>query len=227
MVLAGSSDVFGEGIRRQRGQREMSVSAMLGKIESLEEELHGFDTQVDSSLAGLGVTSPSELPPLDPSELEPKGARKVIAALIAFLGTKRAAQEDLPEIPPERRRKIEELRVRLLQAEGVRKRIDQYRVEIQKKFSIPFACIVFVLIGAPLGMRARRGGIAVGFLSVAFFLFYYLCLIGGEQLADRGRLTPWLAMWLPNLVLGVVGLYATRRLATTGFAMPATRRSRR
>ena len=45
-------------------------------------------------------------------------------------------------------------------------------------------------------MRVRRAGPAVAFVSVAFFLFYYLCLIGGEELANRLLLPPWLAMWL-------------------------------
>jgi lipopolysaccharide export system permease protein len=204
----------------------MSVAAMQAKIISLEEELQSFQVQVDSALVGLGVADPSELPPLDASELEPKGVRKVLAAVRGFFGAERPPPPDLPEVPTEKRRKIEELRIRILQTEGVRKRIDQFRVEVQKKFSIPFACIVFVLIGAPLGMRARRGGIAVGFFSVAFFLFYYLCLIGGEQLADRGRLSPWLAMWLPNIVLGAEGLYATYRIAKSGFPIKAVRRRR-
>ena len=84
-------------------------------------------------------------------------------------------------------------------------------VEIHKKFSLPVACIVFVLIGAPLGMRVRRAGPAVAFVSIAFFLFYYLCLVGGEDLANRLMLPPWLAMWLPNLVLGAWGLHSTLR----------------
>ena len=225
MILAGSSDAFAKAVRRRRGQREMSVAAMQETIETLKEELNAFKAQVDSSLAGLGVTSPQELPPLDASELEPKGVDKMIHAVLGLLGRAEPAP-DIPEIAPDRRRRIEELRVRMVQAEGVRKRIDQYRVEIQKKFSIPFACIVFVLLGAPLGMRARRGGIAVGFLSIAFFLFYYLCLIGGEQLADRGRLSPWVAMWLPNLILGSAGIYLTYRIARSRFPIAAARRSR-
>ena len=73
------------------------------------------------------------------------------------------------------------------------------------------ACIVFVLIGAPLGMRVRRAGPAVAFVSIGFFLFYYLCLVGGEELANRLLLPPWLAMWLPNIVLGVWGAISTLR----------------
>lgn len=92
------------------------------------------------------------------------------------------------------------------------RQIYKYQVEIYKKFSIPFACIVFVLIGAPLGIRARKGSLGVGVtFSVGFFLIYWACLIGGEELADRQMVHPALAMWFPNIVVGVFGLYLTIR----------------
>jgi lipopolysaccharide export system permease protein len=64
------------------------------------------------------------------------------------------------------------------------------------------------LIGAPLGFRVKRGGfgIAAG-LSLFFFLLYWASLIGGEKLADRGIVTPFMGMWLVNVVLGLFGLY--------------------
>jgi lipopolysaccharide export system permease protein len=88
------------------------------------------------------------------------------------------------------------------------KQIDSYLVEIYKKYSIPFACIVFALIGAPLGYRVRKGGfgIAAGF-SLLFFLLYWASLIGGEKLADRGLLSPFMGMWIANILLGLLGLY--------------------
>lgn len=91
---------------------------------------------------------------------------------------------------------------------GMQKQIDSYEVEIYKKYSIPFACLIFALIGAPLGYRVRRGGfgIAAGF-SLLFFLIYWASLIGGEKLADRDLVSPFLGMWLVNIVLGLFGLY--------------------
>ncbi len=91
---------------------------------------------------------------------------------------------------------------------GIQKQIDSYEVEIYKKYSIPFACLIFALIGAPLGYRVRRGGfgIAAGF-SLLFFLIYWASLIGGEKLADRDLVSPFLGMWLVNIVLGLFGLY--------------------
>lgn len=90
----------------------------------------------------------------------------------------------------------------------IRKQIDAYDVEIYKKYSIPFACLVFALLGAPLGYKVKRGGfgIAAGF-SLLFFLIYWAALIGGEKLADRGFVTPFMGMWLVNIILGLFGLY--------------------
>ena len=86
--------------------------------------------------------------------------------------------------------------------------INKYLVELHKKFSIPFASIIFILIGAPLGMMARKGGFAVSMaFSLGFFIIYWAFLIGGEEFADRGLLSPALSMWLPNLVLGIFGLF--------------------
>ena len=90
----------------------------------------------------------------------------------------------------------------------IEKQIDTYDVEIYKKYSIPFACIVFALVGAPLGYRVRKGGfgIAAG-LSLLFFLLYWACLIGGEKLADRTIISPFLSMWIANILIGGFGLY--------------------
>lgn len=92
-------------------------------------------------------------------------------------------------------------------------RIHEYLVEIHKKYALPAACLVFVLIGAPLGVMARRGGFGVAAtLSLGFFVLYWACLIGGEKLADRGIVTPFWGMWFANVVLGILGMYLTLRI---------------
>lgn len=81
-------------------------------------------------------------------------------------------------------------------------------VEVHKKFSIPFACLVFGLIGVPLGITSRRSGKSVGFaISIGLFIVYYIFLAGGEGLGDEGKVPPWAAMWTPNILLGGIGLY--------------------
>ncbi len=90
----------------------------------------------------------------------------------------------------------------------------EYRVEIHKKYAIPAACMVFVLVGVPLGIMARKGtfGMAAS-LSLGFFLMYWACLIGGEKMADRGLIAPWVGMWIANIVIGALGFYLTLRTA--------------
>ena len=92
--------------------------------------------------------------------------------------------------------------------ETIQQQANAYSVEIYKKYSIPFACIVFALLGAPLGYRVKKGsfGIAAG-LSLLFYLVYWISLIGGEKLADRGFITPFMGMWLANILIGGIGLY--------------------
>jgi lipopolysaccharide export system permease protein len=88
-----------------------------------------------------------------------------------------------------------------------RRRIAQLLVEAHKKYAIAFACIVFVLVGVPLRMRFTRGGIGLVItLSVTIIVFYYICLTGGENLADRMVLSPFWAMWTSNVILLILGL---------------------
>lgn len=82
------------------------------------------------------------------------------------------------------------------------------RVEIQKKFAIPFACLVFGILGLPLGITNRRGGKSSGFsLSIAIILFYYVMLNNGEHLAVAGSVSPFIGMWGANIILLVMGVY--------------------
>lgn len=108
------------------------------------------------------------------------------------------------------RQRIERLEERN-QPERFGKQINKYRVEYHKKYAISAAAIVFVLVGAPLGIKLTRGGLGVsGPLAVLFFLVYWVFLIGGEDIADRGIVDPWMAMWAPNVLLSLLGILLIR-----------------
>ncbi|NUM73170.1 LptF/LptG family permease [candidate division KSB1 bacterium] len=97
-------------------------------------------------------------------------------------------------------------------------------VEIHKKYAIPAACLVFVVIGAPLGTLVRRGGIAPGAgLSLGFFLFYWTALIGGEVLADHQILSPVFAMWFANMTTAVLGAFLFRQVSNGALGLPSFR----
>lgn len=90
---------------------------------------------------------------------------------------------------------------------------NKYLVEIHKKFSIPVACIVFVLIGGPLGMMARRGGLGMAsILCMGPFLIYWIFFLRGEALADRLIISPWVSMWAPNILVGLISIYLVWKL---------------
>ena len=105
-------------------------------------------------------------------------------------------------------------RIRLVTAD---QGIDSLDVEIHKKFALSFACFVFVLFGAPIALRFPRGGVGLT-IGVSLFVFalYYVGLIAGEALADRGFLPPWLAMWSTNMVFLAIGLALLRTVGNEG-----------
>lgn len=119
----------------------------------------------------------------------------------------------VPSIVPGREGQIQTFRFSI---ENDKKEIFKNLIEIHKKNSIPFAAIVFVMIGSSLGILVRRSGASIGIgMSIGFFTLYYLFLIGGESAGDRMLVEPWLAMWLPNFIFGILGIalmiYANRR----------------
>lgn len=94
--------------------------------------------------------------------------------------------------------------------EWSKRELEKYEVEIYKKYALPGACIIFMLIGAPLGVMVRKGGFGVAAgISLFFFLIYWAFLIGGEKLSERGFFSPFIGMWAANIVLGAVGIILT------------------
>lgn len=91
-------------------------------------------------------------------------------------------------------------------------RVNQILVEINKKFSLPFAAIIFVMLSAPISSIVRRGGFGTA-LGISFIVFtiYYIFLIGGEELAKKGMINGTIAMWFPNVFFFLIALYLIRK----------------
>jgi len=202
--------------RDARGDREMNLSMMLGAIHKIRADLTDAVKRRDDVLHGSGFHDYQDFVHAAVPRRPPRGLQALIRrAMHAFssLGDEGAASA--PSGTPRFVSPVtaDIIQMRQMEVEALEHRTDSLEVEVQKKFSIPAACLVFVLVGAPLGMRARKSGIAVAFLSILFFIFYYLCLAGGEELADRGLVSPWAAMWIPNLVIGAIGVVLTLQAA--------------
>lgn len=191
-------------VRRSRGDREKSARTLLDERKEVLDQYTNSLTLKRQRFLGAGVPE-AELEALSP-ENAPLGRR--LAMMASGLLQRRDALTSVLEKHPAVRMDGDLWK---LERDALRRRIAGLSVEVHKKFALPAACVVFVLIGAPIGMRVRRGGPAIAFASIGFFLFYYLCLVVGEQLATRLLLPAWLAMWLANLVLGMLGLELTAR----------------
>jgi lipopolysaccharide export system permease protein len=191
--------------QEHRGDREMSVAQMNDRVRRNREDLDRLDERMAQE------------------------ARKQLEQMLALLipqqragylrgkGVEPAAAEAGAGVPSERRRppliRDEENTERalsnlVLSRDSVERKIRRYQVEIHKKYAIPFACLVFILLGAPMAIKTGRSGTGWGIaFSLSLFTIYYVFLVGGEELADREFLAPWLAMWAANLILLVFGTW--------------------
>jgi lipopolysaccharide export system permease protein len=220
-----------------RGDREMSTCEMLGVVHDAELDarlaLADRERLVRQDLyAILRLPPPTEVPDLRAAPL-PAYCGWIDHVRWWLLPTPAAAQQPTQTRPrpPAGQAELGKLAaveaagaVRLStwgqimaakdQAGDARQRAAGYEVEIHKKWAISAACLVFVLLGIPMALRFPRGGMGLvigGGLSV--FALYYVGLIGGEGLADHGILGPAVAMWTPNVVFTVAGLYGLHRVS--------------
>lgn len=156
-----------------------------------------------------------------------------------------SSASDSPDISPKRKRKTRrdtsrksvlqamqrklsynksDVSPHMYQARDYNNKARQYEVEIHKKYSIPFACFVFIFVGCPLGVMSRRGNFGISAaISLGFYIVYWACLILGEKLADRGIMSPMLSMWLGNIIVGLMGVYLTIKVNNESFIFPGSK----
>jgi lipopolysaccharide export system permease protein len=185
-----------------RSDREMTVPMMLNKKENYNKRSERVQTRIGRAFNKVIGDS------IVPISME--------AALLQMdnYRTEMLNKEMTPVEQRRQERKLKSLErqmnneYRLIQ--NYQKSQNKYAVEIHKKFSLPIACILFVLVGAPLGTLTKKGGFIVAIsMGFGFFLIYYIFLIGGEELADRNRVSPFIGMWAPNFLLLITGIYLT------------------
>ena len=178
-----------------RSDREMDIATMRRSVLERRREQQRAHARLDSTVARY-----LELQAEMPDEMATGDLVDTTEAPI-----------DLDRVA---RKTAEEVRKQWRLIDNRAARINEFEVEIHKKFSIPTACLVFALVGAPLGARIRRRGAAVSVgVSLFFFWVYWMFLIGGEELAARGFIPPTLAMWAPNIVFALAGWGLLRLVA--------------
>ena len=154
----------------------MGLSLSQGSIQLPGMELKG--NYRTSSFADINLTFDLERGLADPIQRSPGEQELTLAALRQRAATLRAQGQNYH--PP--------------------------MVEFHKKLAIPFSCLLFTLVGVPLGSRIRRGGRGLSLaISAGCALGYYMLIVAGEGLGDRGLAPEALSMWLPNLLIAVGG----------------------
>ena len=102
--------------------------------------------------------------------------------------------------------------IAVLRAQGAQVR--DLEVKMHSKYSIPFAAIIFAMVGAPLGIQPHRSATSIGFgLSIILIFIYYTLMTFGSALGQGGYLPPWLAAWCQNIALGGCGLFLMAKQA--------------
>ncbi len=87
------------------------------------------------------------------------------------------------------------------------------RIEFQRRLAFPAACLVFALIGVPMGVRPRRGGRAGGLiLTLVLTGAYYLLFVSGDHMAAQGRISPFIGVWAGNIVALIAGIVMLARV---------------
>ena len=193
-----------------RTDREMRVPAMIEKIEQNKISINQVKKRIENVKKDIGIDSDTNMSLADIiSQIEllkndsyPK------------IDEERDYNKDIAKSEYEEKERMRSLNNNVRQFQNEFTLIDNYEknnnkflVEIHKKFTLAFACILFTLVGAPLGILVRKGGMTIASsLSIAFFLIYYILLIWGEQLADRALIDPIIGSWMPNIILFIVGM---------------------
>ena len=184
-----------------RSDREMTIPMIVKKIKKYDDKLEIANKRIKGAFHRIIGDS------VLPKDLE-SGLIKisVLKDSLNTIGKKNNKDRQLRSLERQLRNDFNLIN-------SYKKGKNKYKVEAHKKFSIPFACILFVLLGAPLGVMAKRGGFAISTaFSFGFFLLYYILLITGEELADRNYVNPETGMWAPNGVLLIIALYLNLHL---------------
>ena len=202
-----------------KSDREMTICEMTSMVVAAERRYavaRAEAQQMEAKIAGRDDAS-ARVPPR-PQFKPPRSLGGLYCDFIKRLGVKEAAaaevqqtrvRSDTGEVPLYRQR-LADAREQLDMHAKTR---DRYLVEIHKKFSLAVACVVFVLVGAPIALRFPRGGVGLVIgVSLGIFALYYVGLIGGEALADRGIISPFWGMWGANVIMAVVGVVMASRM---------------
>tara|TARA_B100000427_G_scaffold323122_1_gene326088 strand:+ start:2193 stop:3527 length:1335 start_codon:yes stop_codon:yes gene_type:complete len=185
--------------------REMKVSEMIIQIKKNKESIFKIHQRIENVKIEIGLSTLPETKDEIVNEFKKLKEKATINTNKnnESLISNNEIKENILFLNNSQRQLENELNL----IENYVKTNNKFKVEIHKKFTLALACILFTLVGAPLGILVKKGGMTIASgLSIAFFLIYYILLIWGEQLADRNLINPGLGSWIPNIILFLIGI---------------------
>lgn len=206
--------------KHSRTERTMDAQTMLAVVDTLELEIEAQKNQVYGAHPFLGDVEIDEQQGNKFSfNADTANADSLYGSSFTLLkmAENRNAQSQLYEAA------LSDLRSYRSNFENLQvntdwrvKRIARYWVEIYKKFSIPLACLIFVMIGAPIGMFTKKGNLGyAALIGVVFLTFFWITIIQGEKLADRLYISPFTGMWFSDIFLAIAGAIMMLQISTS------------
>ncbi|MDE6645015.1 MAG: LptF/LptG family permease [Muribaculaceae bacterium] len=140
-----------------------------------------------------------------------EAARNIdIDSLLSGKGDNALRTSILQQALAKAKRNYQDYEFKSMAMEDDRKNIRRHEIELMKKFTLSFACLIFFFIGAPLGAIIRKGGLGTPIvISVLLFIAYYIIDNSGYKLARDGRWEVWQGIWLSSAVLLPLGIFLT------------------
>lgn len=207
--------------QRSRTDRTMSAEAMLAVIDSLSEEKKNEVEKFKSNVS-QNVSIPFHFEPARLFELKEdivEDTTRLFESQFAIINalpnptTKVSSLNRAMSVMDRYRPELESLETNLTWRDA---RIAEFLIEVHKKLSIPFACVIFVLVGAPIGMLTKKGNLGfAAIISSILLTIYFLAVIQGEKLADRQLISPFLGMWGINIFYLLIGIILTLHVSSS------------
>jgi lipopolysaccharide export system permease protein len=202
------SDLGFKGKAQQgfRGDRTTPSSRMMRQIDSMYIRINDSEARLKQS-----IEKNEALPQLQQGNKQPNVADTLKPAPSKYAVLKGLTLKQQEEVFS---RALQIAQQRLIEAEGTQSNRDalenniaNYWVEVYKKRSMALACVLFLLLGMPLGLRIQRGGLGIVVaISGAVFAIFWTFLVLGEKLADNEYISPILAMWTSSVLFGIVAI---------------------
>jgi lipopolysaccharide export system permease protein len=180
------------------------------KVRSLQTMKHRLDTVIPSVTREINEIRPNQKVQSKKSNTDPKLYRNLFDKLTL------REKDDILESALSYARSARTYIISAANSIDAKTRnLRKFEIEWQRKFTIAFACFVFLFIGAPLGAIIRKGGLGLPLvISTLFFIFYYIISLMGEKVVRESIMKDYQGMWIASMIFFITGIFLTYKATT-------------